>query len=197
MDNSWICEECGGKSSHFNSSRGCLVCDICGAEVRSKDELNANIVFQKDMALARQHLKVGNWDEAKRIVKPYENSRPAEKQVYLYLLVATTKCFEDFLLDDPVADSEAAKYYDKLKRLGCVNSAMINYAKRRSERIKTIKNDLSRKRLIIIVINAIINIVTLILLAYGEEISVLFVILSVVGWVHSSRWLRTIKKKSK
>ena len=193
MNSSWICPQCGGNTNHFNPSRYCMVCDMCGTEVRSEAERNADIDFQKNIALAKKHLKVGNWEEAKRIVKPYASSKPDDKQVYLYLLVAVTKCFEDYLIDNPVAYAEASEYWDKLRRLGCINSAMVDYSNRRAAKITSLKNELNAKRSAIITINVIISLIAFCMMMCGEWMSILFIIVSVLGWSNSVNWLQEHK----
>lgn len=193
MDSSWICPRCGGNTSHFSSARSCLVCDMCGTEVRTDAERNADIEFQRNMVLAKRHLKVGNWEEAKRIVKPYESTKPDEKQVYLYLLVAVTKCFEDLLIDNQAKNAEAIEYWDKLKRLGCINTAMLNYSKRREEKIRAMREELNAKRSAIIIINIIVSMIAFCMTVCCASVSSLFIILSIIGWVYSSKWLQTHK----
>lgn len=190
MNNSWICPVCGGNSQHFNSNRCCIVCDTCGTEVRSDAQRNEDISFQQNMALARQHLQVGNWDEVKRIVKPYTRTRPAEKQVYLYLLAATTKCFEDYLLDNPAADAEAAEYWDKLVRLGCVNSAMRSYLERRAEKVRARNFDFKDKCLILTIIDSVLTLITISMIMFCGSISIIFIVLTIVGWVHTCKWIK-------
>lgn len=193
MSDSWICLRCGCSSNHFSSSKGSLVCDSCGTEIRTEAERQEELNYQRNMALAKNHLKVGNWDEAKRIVKPYEHSRPADKQVYLYLLVATTKCFEDYLINNPVASEEAEIYWDKLSRLGCVNSEMVNYSERRAAKIRSIEEKFTAKKTLLITIDVVLSILTFSMMLCGEEISVLLVILTIVAWVHSVKWINKNK----
>ena len=161
MSATWICTVCGCNENRIHKTKGCLVCSSCGTEVRTEAERQEELNYQRNMVLAKNHLRVGNWDEAKRIVKPYANSRPSDKQVYLYLLVATTKCFEDYLIDNSAANQEAEMYWDKLRRLGCVNSAMINYAERRAAKLRAIKNEFNAKRAFFVAINVILTVFAL------------------------------------
>jgi len=189
MSVTWVCSVCGCNSNHVSRTKGCLVCDSCGTEVRSEAEKQEELNYQRNMVLAKNHLKVGNWEEAKRIVKPYANSRPSDKQVYLYLLVATTKCFEDFLLDNPAANEEAEIYWDKLRRLGCVNSAMIKYSQRRAAKLRAIHDEVTIKKTVIIVINLVLTVMAGLLVACGEGIAIVFIILTIVGWTHGTKWI--------
>lgn len=193
MSTAWVCPRCGCNSNHFSSSRCSLVCDSCGTEVKTEVERQEELDFQRKMALAKNHLRVGNWDEAKRIVKPYEHSRPADKQVYLYLLVATTKCFEDYLIEDTAARQEAEIYWDKLTRLGCVNSAMKDYVYERERKIKLLKDEFNEKKILIIVVDILLTSLALLMIISGKIISVLFIILSLVGWIHSYNWININK----
>ena len=189
MSATWICSKCGGNSNHFSTSKSALVCDSCGTEIRTDTERQEELNYQRNMALAKNHLKVGNWEDAKRIVKPYENSRPADKRVYLYLLVATTKCFEDFLLDNPSTSQEVDVYWDKLRRLGCINSAMVNYFDRRAAKLREIKEEYTIKKVLLIVISIVLTFIAFSLIVCGEVSGVLFVALAIVGWVHSTKWI--------
>lgn len=193
MSATWICSVCGCTTNHFSSSKGSLVCDACGTEVRSEAERQDELNYQKNMALAKSHLKVGDWEDAKRIVKPYEKSRPADKQVYLYLLVATTKCFEDYLLDNPAASKEAEIYWEKLQRLRAVNPAMREYLYRREAKLKEMNGKVSEKKMVLMLICIVLTIIAFWLMVSGEGISILFIILSIVGWVHSTKWINRNK----
>lgn len=189
MSVTWICPRCGCNSNHFSSSKCSLVCDSCGTEVKTEAERQEELNYQRNMALAKNHLKVGNWEEAKKIVRPYEHSRPADIQVYLFLLVATTKCFEDYLINDPVASKEAEMYWDKLSRLGCVNAAMVNYSERRAAKLKSVNDEFIAKKSLLITIDVVLSILTVSMMACGVGISVLLIILTIVGWVHSIKWI--------
>lgn len=190
MSTTWVCPRCGCNTNHFSSSKCSLVCDACGTEVRTEAEMQEELNFQRNMALAKNHLKVGNWDEAKRIVKPYEHSRPADKQIYLYLLVATTKCFEDYLLEDSVECQEAEIYWNKLTRLGCVNSAMRNYAEGRAAKLKMMKDEFIAKKALFIAISMLFTVLAFLALICGELISIFLIILAAIGWKHSFDWIK-------
>lgn len=190
MSTAWVCPRCGCNSNHFSSSKCSLVCDSCGTEVKTEVERQEELNFQRNMALARNHLKVGNWNEAKQIVKQYEHSRPADKQVYLYLLVATTKCFEDYLIDDSAACQEAEEYWDKLTRLGCVNSAMRNYADGRAAKLKLMREEFIARKSLLITISTVLTILAFLTLACGEIISIFFIASAVVAWKHSFDWIK-------
>lgn len=190
MSTIWVCPRCGCNSNHFSSSKCSLVCDSCGTEVKTEVERQEELNFQRNMALAKNHLKVGNWDEAKQIVKQYERSRPADKQVYLYLLVATTKCFEDYLIEDSVACQEAEVYWDKLTRLGCVNSAMRNYADDRAAKLKLIKDKFIAKKTLFVTISIVLTILAFLTVICGKIISIFFIVLAIIGWIHSYNWIK-------
>ena len=190
MSTAWVCPRCGCNSNHFSSSKCSLVCDSCGTEVKTEVERQEELNFQRNMALARNHLKVGNWNEAKQIVKQYKQSRPADKQVYLYLLVATTKCFEDYLIDDSAACQEAEEYWDKLTRLGCVNSAMRNYADGRAAKIKLMKEEFGAKKILLITISIVLTILAFLTVICGVTISLFFIASAVVAWKYSLDWIK-------
>lgn len=195
MNNLWVCPHCGGNTNRFSASRGYIVCGTCGTEVLTETEQNADLDFQRNMALAKQHLSVGNWDDAKRIVKPYLASKPAEKQVYLYLLIATTKCFEDLLLDNSIASKEAADYWIKLENLGFVNSAMVNYAERRAAQIRTRENEIIVKKIILISVNLFLTVITYFMIICGEGFSLVMLILTIVCWIHTKKRIRFMKER--
>lgn len=190
MSTAWVCPRCGCNSNHFSSSRCSLVCDSCGTEVKTEVERQEELDFQRKMALAKNHLRVGNWDEAKRIVKPYEHSRPADKQVYLYLLVATTKCFEDYLIEDSAAFQEAEIYWDKLTRLGCVNSAMRNYADDRAAKLKLLREEFVTKKTLLITISMVLSFLAFFTLICGKIIAILLIVLAIIGWKYSLEWIK-------
>lgn len=123
MSVSWTCPHCGGISNHFSRSRNALVCDSCGTKIQTETERNADIDYERKLALARQHLLVGNWEEAKGLIKPFCSSRPADKQLYLMLLMAETKGYSDYLMNNESNRREAFGYWDKLERKRCDKTA--------------------------------------------------------------------------
>lgn len=126
----WRCPGCGATTYHYDPRTLRLVCDFCPTPVSSEAELQARLQFDRTVALARQHLTVGNYKECKNLIKPLTASYPADKQLYLLLLACSTESYTvtDFI--DYAARAEAAGYWDKLERLNCVNGVMLDYARR-------------------------------------------------------------------
>ena len=196
MSGSWTCPHCGGTSNHFSRTRNALVCDVCGSIVQTDEERAADLNFERSMALARQHLQVGNWEEAKRLVKPFCSSRPADKQLYLMLLMAVTKGYSDYLIDNEISRNEASEYWDKLVRLGCVNETMKNYARRRLQYINDEKSILSAKKGIAIGISTLITFIAACILSTGNSDGSLFLVGAIVSWIVSFKYMKKISRNT-
>ena len=196
MSNVWSCPFCGANRNHFNTERNVLVCDTCGNEVQTEFEAGLQLKYEKDIALARQHLKVGNWNDAKRIISPYCVTRPADRLIYLLLLDAVTKQYTDYLLDNSPAKKEAAGYWDKLERLGCVNNVMIDYSNARIDHMERVKSVNARIMMFCIVLSSIVSLVDLCMIMAGTSGSLIFFLLSALGWYMSYRYYNKIKDKS-
>ena len=196
MSASWTCPQCGGTSNHFSRSRNALVCDTCGSIVQTEAERKADIDFERSMALAGQHLRVGNWDEAKRLIKPFCSSRPADKQLYLMLLVAVTKAYSDYLVNNEASRREAFDYWDKLVRLGCVNETMKSYARRREQYIYEEKSILSAKRGIAIGISILVTFIAVCLLSTGSGAGSFFLVLAIVSWIISVKYMQKLSRNT-
>ena len=196
MSVSWTCPQCGGTSNHFSRSRNALVCDTCGSIVQTEAERNADINFERSLALARQHLQVGNWDEAKRLIKPFCSSRPADKQLYLMLLMAVTKGYSDFLIDNEMAQRESFDYWDKLARLGCINNAMRSYAGKRTQHINEERGILSAKKGIAIGISILISFIAVCLLGVESNDGSFFLFLAVVSWIVSVKYVQKLSRNA-
>lgn len=196
MSNLWTCPQCGGHTNHFNRTVNGLVCDSCGMRVQSEAEREEDINFERSMVLARDHLRVGNWEEAKQLVMPFCESRPADKQLYLMLLVAVTKCFTDFLLNDYAKRKEAAGYWDKLERLGCVNSMMREYANQRIKRVNELRSVLSAKKRFAYGLCALLTFITICTVVIGGKLNIFSLIVTIIGWFIVLNWAKTVTNKT-
>lgn len=194
MSVSWTCPQCGGISNHFSRSRNALVCDTCGSIVQTEAERTEDINYERKLALARQHLQVGNWEEAKRLIKPFCSSRPADKQLYLMLLMAVTKGYSDYLINNEASRREAFDYWDKLVRLGCVNETMKSYARNRLQYIHEERNILSAKRGIAIGISVLISFIAICLLSTGSSDGTFFLVLAVAAWIISVKYMQKLSR---
>ena len=194
MSVSWTCPHCGGTSNHFSRSRNALGCDTCGSIVQTEAERTEDINYERKLALARQHLQVGNWEEAKRLIKPFCSSRPADKQLYLMLLMAVTKGYSDYLINNEASRREAFDYWDKLVRLGCVNDTMRSYARNRLQYIHEEKNILSAKRGIAIGISVLISFIAICLLSTGSSDGSFFLVLAVAAWIISVKYMQKLSR---
>lgn len=184
MNNNWRCPQCGCNSYHYSHTRGNKVCDQCGHVIMSTQQMEENIAYDRNIALAKEHLRVGNWDDCIRLVKPLCAKRPADKQLYLILLASITKGYEDFLFCDTNRRKEACEYWRKLINLRCVNGAMKEYALRRRKKEEEMRN---RDIAIIMCIIGVCLFVTL--LAVTVWNNAFFNILLVIGWVAVLRWI--------
>ena len=182
MDNSWSCQYCGGSEYHFDNHRGIVVCSTCGREVRTQEQRSADIKFFEAITLAKRHLKVGNWEEAKRLVKAYCNVRPDDKTLYLILLAASTKCYSDYRMDDDRERSEASECWDKLERLHCVNSLMRQYASKRYAYLNSKRETIMYKKGILFGLSLILTLTTIVLFASGEASGFIFAVFTVISW---------------
>lgn len=192
MSESMGCPHCGGTTNHFSRSRNALICDTCGSIVQTDAERAADVTFERNMALARQHLQVGNWDEAKRLIKPYCSSRPADKQLYLMLLMTVTKGYSDYLISNDTNRREAYDYWDKLTRLNCINETMRNYARKRLKYVYEEKSIIATKKAIAISVSILFSFIAICLLGTGEGDGVFFAILAIGAWIFTGNWIKKL-----
>lgn len=189
MNENWICPQCGGSVVHFNSDKMVTECIFCGFEVKTEAERQADLDFQRNMAIARQNLRVGNWEEARKLVEPYEKSKPSDKQVYLILLAAVTKGYEDYLLDDPLDYYDAKVYWEKLRRLRCVNAVMQDYARRREALVLERKEKHLTISSVILIICGALTLTAVFVVLSGKWVAVFFIIAAILAWIIGLRWI--------
>lgn len=182
MSMTWICPTCGSSEKRFSAERGCEVCRQCGREVLTDAEYEANVAYQKTILLAKEHLRVGHWDTVRKMIEPFCANRPSEKQLYLMLLMAVTKGYEDFLLDDPSGRQAAERYWDHLERLNCINGAMADYAMRRRSILNANKASFESKKTILLIACLTITLMAFCTLISECDVGVLFLILAIAGW---------------
>jgi len=183
MSGSRICPRCGGSDYHFDRNAGVFICRSCGSRFLSAAEREADDEFERNKALARAHLEVGNWYDAKKLILPYCSSRPADKELYLMLLLAVTKGYDDLLINDHPAVREAAEYWDKLSRLHSVNAVMRAYALKRKDYICGEKRLAEAKAGVAAGISMLLTFITVCMLFAGWGGSCFLVVLSIAAWV--------------
>lgn len=134
MENNWVCPRCGCRTQHFSVSREQYVCDACGFSIQSESNRRRQEQYTRSITQAKKHLQVGNWDSCAAIVRPMLNEYPTDPLLYLLLLAALTKGYDDYLLEgDASRRMEAANIWDKLERLHSVNPTMQRYAESRTK----------------------------------------------------------------
>ncbi len=178
----YSCPHCGSVSYHFSHRRGAFVCDGCQRVILTDAEREANEKYERDKARAKQHLQVGNWREVTNLITPYLTSRPNDRELYLILLMAVTKDYSDYLLDNPAARADASSYWYKLDRLRCVNQVMRRYARKRQTYIAEEKSLLSAKIGILIGVCLLLTMITICLFCSGEN-GAAFLVFSIISWV--------------
>lgn len=131
MDGLWSCPACGSRSRHYNRARLAMVCDQCGRAVPDPQQDEQRRQYDRAMQSAREHLRVGNWEQCRSAVQPWLYRYPSEKLMYQLLLAACTKGYTDLLLLDRPTLSQARSCWEKLAVLHGINGVMRDYARRR------------------------------------------------------------------
>ena len=183
MSDRWMCPICGSTTKRLNKERMVLVCEGCGRDVRSEEETKAELDYLKNMSLARDNLSVGNWDEVKRLVKPYVKSKPADKQLYLMLLSAETKGYTDMRMADWSSLENAGEYWNKLERSKCVNQLMKEYAWRRRKEYSRMKERQFAITMILIIIVVLLSFIAMCTIVFADESIPVFVTSAVLSWI--------------
>lgn len=189
MANTWTCHVCGGTTKEYDPTQRCVVCLGCGTPV-SEVEQNERAGYERSKALARDHLRVGNWYEAKRLIEPLCSSRPADKELYLMLLCSVTKNLSDFLYEicDDSLREEAAKYWDKLEKLRCVTHLMKEYARKRNDYVRQTMEMYKCKRGLLILISILMSFITICMLLADSDIGLGMIGISAICWVILYMW---------
>lgn len=172
----WLCPNCGCAGTHYNPRRMAMVCDQCGTPVANEAEDRLRMNDDRTLAQARAHLQVGNWDECTRLLTPLLNRRPTEKQLYLMLLACCTCGYTDLLLTTGGQQAAAARYWDKLLALRCINGPMQAYALRRRQALAA-KRRAQQIKILLLSLLAL----ALPLLALALEAGVLFLAAAILG----------------
>lgn len=136
----WTCPVCGCSSKHYSSRYMRDACDQCGHPVRDPAADLQRQSIDRTIALAKDHLRVGNWESCIYLIEPLCTKAPADDRLYLILLAAATKGYTDYLLTDAQSAmrSKAFAYWEKLYSLHVVNGVMQRYAAaRRAELQRT------------------------------------------------------------
>ena len=128
METRWHCPICGCTGRHYNESRMTIVCDQCGHSSDDETSAEERRSFDRAVAFAKEHLRVGNWTECKNLIQPFCYQNPNNAKLYLILLAAETKGYTDYIMEDNDSRRRARDYWDKLERLRSVNTVMRDYA---------------------------------------------------------------------
>lgn len=147
MDGLWSCPACGSRGRHYNRARLAMVCDQCGRAVPDPQQDQQRQQYDRAMQTAREHLRVGNWEQCRSAVQPWLYRYPSEKLMYQLLLAAWTCGYTDLLLTDHSGVAQARNCWDKLTVLHGINGTMRQYERRR---IHAQKQQLIRRRRIVI-----------------------------------------------
>ena len=129
METRWHCPVCGCPGRHYNETRMTIVCDQCGHSADDETSAESRRSFDRAVAFAKEHLRVGNFTECKNLIKPFCYDNPNNAKLYLLLLAAETKGYSDYFMDDDNSRHAARDYWDKLERLRSVNTVMRDYAR--------------------------------------------------------------------
>ena len=150
MDGLWSCPACGSRGRHYNRTRLAMVCDQCGRAVPDPQQDQQRQQYDRAMQTAREHLRVGNWEQCRSAVQPWLYRYPSEKLMYQLLLAAWTCGYGDLLLTDQSGVAQARNCWEKLTVLHGINGVMRDYARRRIHaRQQQLKH---RRRMILIAV---------------------------------------------
>ena len=141
----WTCPHCGSHRKHYNSRRDLYVCDSCGSEDITPEIESRKVRYLRTVNQAKEHLSVANWASCLNLVRPLLNEYPRDEELYLLMLAAITRGYEDYLLYDSRACLDAAEIWEKLKRLHCINSVIQCYTEERCRKIQTMRNNILLK----------------------------------------------------
>ncbi len=129
-----ICNRCGCSSFHYNRSRMRMECDSCGTPVYDAQQDQQLMQFDRTYFQAMSHLAAGNWNQTIGILKPLLTQHPTEKKLYIAILRAATKDYQDISMDNTADRSSASDAWDKLIRLNGETGEMIRYSRQRYEK---------------------------------------------------------------
>ena len=198
MNYAWTCPQCGGHTKRYRQGRRCVVCSTCQSPVISERDQSQDIEFQRKKALAYDYLRVGNWIEARELIKPYCSDHPTDPELYLMLLVAETKCFTDLMVNDNASRRAAAEYWDKLERLNAVNSSMVEYAEKRRNQIYHLRHDHKNYLGICYAISAVLSLIVQISLFTGNmDVFSTLGVLTAISWIVTICLQKRINRKKK
>ena len=143
-----ICNRCGCSNFHYNRSRMRMECDMCGHPIDDTGQEQQLMQFDRTYSQAMMHLTAGNWEQTINLLKPLKEQHPTEKKIYLAILRAATKDFNDISMDNQSTRAIASDAWDKLLRLNGVTNEMIRYSRLRY--VKHVEELNKRRRGIII-----------------------------------------------
>lgn len=177
----WICPSCGGTAKHYNTATGHFVCSSCGTEIISPEEERKKIHYLNTVQKAKDNLRVGNWDTSKQLVYPLLNDYPCDKTLYLILMAAITKGYEDYLFDSTLAQKqEAANVWNKLSRLDSINATMIDYA-RKKDLIAQSRWEALKKKVLLLIAGVVFAILLAVAISSALSTLVMLAIMVVLG----------------
>lgn len=125
------CRRCGCGSFHYNRARMRMECDSCAAPLGDDQQDQRQMRCDRTYAQALRHLSVGNWKQAMTLLWPLMEEQPGEKRLYLAVLRAATKDFQDVSMENASDRATASDVWNKLVRLRAVTPEMLRYAGRR------------------------------------------------------------------
>ena len=141
MNANWRCSRCGCTGKHYNSNIAGYVCNQCGHPVDSYENEQVRANYDRAILNAKDHMRVGNWQECINIVEPVVNTRPADFRAYSVLLAALTSGYTDYLIQDIYKRNKAADCWDKLMALRKINAYMRDYQSKREQEIRQYYGD--------------------------------------------------------
>lgn len=124
MNEPRICRRCGGRHFRYDPRQMAEVCVLCRTPVDTAQRAQ----LDRSLALAQEHLRVGNWSEAASTLTSLTSQTPGDVRLYYGLLRAYTHDFSDVELSS--GRVAAADAWDKLVRLGSLSPEMAQYKRR-------------------------------------------------------------------
>lgn len=175
MNSSWYCLRCGCSSKHYSTRIAGYVCDQCGHPVIEEGDENQRKNYDKTVLLAKEHIRVANYSEAKKLVIPLCSQRPADAQLYIMLFECVTQKYEDLLLHNTVAQREAEGYWDKLMNLDSITPQMQCYQRQRERVMRDEVRIQCEKNEILILIISLVALLIPVVVRFGFWIKTVYI----------------------
>ena len=84
----WRCPYCGSRTKRYSPARRAILCEQCRHPVEDPEEDLRRRDYDRTLALAGDHLRVGNWDACRQVLQPLCDQNPADARLYGMLLAA-------------------------------------------------------------------------------------------------------------